>query len=318
MLVNKFQKTTRDIIRSFRYPPIASFADQFLFGHREILLRTLNLEEHLIFRCELQHGWQFVPDDLAKRDYYFRFTKIPKWLWNPRLKEQLPDRKSSLVVGSPWAHFQTSQPSEELTTARSGVLYFPNHSYQHFKVPNNIFHDLKTIRRNFPNEEVIVSLYWLDFLDPKIYELCNREADRVVCSGFRGSLWNQGVSDTQGGRVNFLINLDKTIRQARLVVCNNFGTAFWYSLSLGMETKLLGELSHLDLEIYNLELNTLKNFKEFVRDNYNGATERKSNLPTQTSREIIARLELGYDYAMNEEVKAKMRSSAFYPSFHLY
>lgn len=116
-----------------------------------------------------------------------------------------------------------------IESKESKILYFPSHSFHasEAKIELEVLDHLK----NFG--DVTVSLYWLDFLDPRIrFEIEARNC-RVVCMGYRGSNMNEVPWANDGGRVNFMNELFNQISYHDAVVVDDISTVFFYAVLLG-------------------------------------------------------------------------------------
>ena len=228
----------------------AALSEQYLFGHKEVLLRALDLPENEFFLGRLQHGWGI--DLTSFRDIwmtsFYKNRPIPNMFWNEFDAQILKDMgaKKPLVVGSPWAYLIENQSkfpeTTEVSDLNEGVLFFPIHSFHGHSVnlkSNKMYQDIQEV---FSKEKITTSLYWLDFINPKIKNYYGDLSDSVICMGYRGAPWNLGYSSTEGGRPDFLIELFKTIKSHRYVVVDHIGTALWYSLSLKKDVLLTREV----------------------------------------------------------------------------
>mgnify|MGYP006276801451 CR=1 FL=1 len=228
-----------------------AISEQFLFGHREILLRILDFPQNVVLLGRLQHGWgidlkSFSDIHLTS---FHKGRPIPYLVWNEYDAQFLKSCNvgSVISVGAPWLYLLEHQdkfPELDCTSKeKEGVLFFPSHSFHDLPAIPQSIHTFKHIREVFASERITTVLYWLDFVDPKIKAHYDDLSDSVVCMGYRGAPWNLAYGSIEGGRINFLIELVKKIRQHKYVVLDHIGTALWYSLSLRKDVLLTRNLN---------------------------------------------------------------------------
>jgi hypothetical protein len=278
-------------IRSSRYPSIALFADQYLYGHLETFQRYYSLRPNYMLRAVLQHGWT-EDTYLADTPLYFKFRRLPILVWSLRFQAKLQAKRGGKIIGigSPWAHnvvqnfglAQQDKIKDKMNKSnRFTILYFPRHSYHGYPEEHSETSLISKIRIDYPEARIITSLYWLDFIDPRIRDFYESTSDAVFCPGFSGSLWNQDPTSLLGGRLTYLSQVRAKIEEADLVVSAYVGTPYWYALSIGQKV-LLGE--EFDRVNDNPQL---KSIFDFYGKDYRVAPF--------TDKVWVAKQELGFD-----------------------
>jgi len=307
MKFKNIKSILRGQLRALRYPSISALSDQFLYGHLEILQGYYNLNGRHILRAVLQHGWT---EDTALGDvlFYYKARRLPVLVWSLRYQAMQYSRKANHVIGigSPWAHLVLKEENtlirsetnfDRKSSRISTILYFPEHSYHGFA--SNLREDpfVAEIKSIYPNSRIIVSLYWLDFVDVKTRSLYESTCDLVVCPGYSGSVWNHGPDGTSGGRLSYLSEVRAWIKNSDLIISSYVGSPYWYSLSLGRPTLLVEELSGSKR---NLLLEKIFRF-------YNISYEDSSF----TERVWVSQKELGFDLVGSITTTKTLRELSF-------
>ena len=143
--------------------------EQFVFGHREVVIHSLNLHPQSFFLATLQHGWIDITSARNRPLVYSRKgMSYIDYVWSERARLELKNIKRSkvFVLGSPFAHLSHQFfSSEKLRLNRKfelfeNVVYFPSHSHHGWESDIEVrFSKLKEISKS-----INVCLYWLDFL----------------------------------------------------------------------------------------------------------------------------------------------------------
>lgn len=216
------------------------FEEQFMYGHREILLnysRRLNSKLSLghILDGSIDHGWAYneMVWKLRKRN----LREAQRYVWNNRHENIVSQLANVKAVGAPWLYMLSdlgitpTNIESKLPKKANKVVIFPSHNTNspiRFNHLNII--DLFASRMP-PNSEVTVCLFWLDFCDQQIRNAYLGKGWAVECAGYV----SRGVfpDSIQGGRPTFLLSLFEILKDANLVFTNEIATGMFYALSLG-------------------------------------------------------------------------------------
>jgi len=228
---------------------LRKYADQFHYGNREVILRSLGLADNVYFKGRLQHG--FIPN--LTWENYFKSIKNslpisrtpPFFAWNEAIAESCQRWGGmSYAIGSPWAHLLKKVPNLEKpprNELEDVTALFPNHSYAGHSIDNLLDH---TYINPFRGKKLVTCLYWSDFVNPKIKNYYESFSDFVVCCGYRGSSGIEIPWDDLGGRIDFLPNLYGILEKVGRVLVEEVSSMFWYGASLGKELVVLSDSSH--------------------------------------------------------------------------
>ena len=230
----------RELFSSWIYPREILLAEQFNYGHREVLIATNDLPNSTLFLASIIHGWGLEDNPFGIAKIRARnFQCYPIYAWSHRSANIIRNSTGCevSVIGSPWSHLLQSLGinSEEKVQAASTshrVLYFAPHS-----MPGGTSRHtdmaLDAIFKKSATDEITVCLFWLDFIDPEIRKHYSKNKVKIECVGFRGSSGFETPWTPIGGRVSFLPKLFELISSHDLIVVDSVSTPFWYALSLG-------------------------------------------------------------------------------------
>jgi hypothetical protein len=158
------------------------------------------------------------------------------------------------AVGSPWIYLldslglSKSKILTQLPKTKNKVLIIPGHnaidSNKDFK---KTIKDLKNVASFSQN--VIVSLYWIDYIDPQIRSIYKDLGWEVVCAGY---VPRKKVStSTIGGRQNFLLEFFDYAKDVEFIITDDFSTGALYALSLGAKIiyiPLEESINHMEIQ----------------------------------------------------------------------
>jgi hypothetical protein len=226
----------RTKLSSYLYPKEVHLAEQFNFGHREILLVANELPSQSIFLASIQHGWCTIRTQAPIKNR--KFSDYPTVVWSQRIAFDLKQKGVSnvLVGGSPWSHLlrackvEPKISSKKLDKGRSFLL-FPSHS-----IPEALSESVPNLQRIWALEDIrdiTVCLFWLDFVDPAIRNFYVNLGCKVTCVGSKGNSALDTPWSPVGGRLMFTPNLLDLINSHDVIGVGGISTPFWYALSLG-------------------------------------------------------------------------------------
>jgi hypothetical protein len=245
----------RQYFNGWFYSQEIQLAEQFNYGHREILITANGLSPQTLFLGSLIHGWGV---ELSVHGAPFirtqSFKEYPILAWGERSRESLIRAGHSKVyaVGSPWAHMLHAleinpllpNPYEDDTAKPCRLLFFPTHS-----VPGSFASHGERIQEladGVDASEITVCLFWLDFIDPKVRQFYESLGCKITCAGYKGASGFETPWAPVGGRVSFLPNIFQMIDNHDIVAVDSVSTPFWYAISLNKKIILTKPEKSLD------------------------------------------------------------------------
>lgn len=226
------------------------FAEQYAYGHREILIGAADLPATSHLAGGVQHGVWVGPGLEIPRLWDVWGKKARYWIWSDQTVPGLKGAgaRQAVPVGAPWLYVLQSrgllqEPREANLTAASfkfDYAIFPGHSSEwEFEVsPESVAASRAAAFREFVGDaSAVVCLYWTDFTDTRLRRSFEDLGFEVTCAGVgfhSGTPWSSA-----GGRVTFLKTLLEILCSARTFVGEEWGTAMSYAASLGMPVSLL-------------------------------------------------------------------------------
>jgi len=219
------------------------FDEQFMYGHREILLSSAlcansSLSKSSILAGGLLHGWAFDPSIWRVRKG--NLQRAPRYVWHRKFQEKLPNSTGNIAIGSPWLYLLRELGIEKHSQVRLlnnipiDVLIFPGHNLLY--TSKDITQQVSKYKDLVGSRQATVCLYWLDFLDYLTHQSFIDAGFKVVCIGYtpRGKY---GYS-SKGGRVTFLPRLLELFAGHDLVLADELGSGVIYAASIGKDILL--------------------------------------------------------------------------------
>lgn len=245
----KFLRNNRDLFEnSSREKMYWFFREQFRFGHREILLEFIGKSFDNLIVGFLQHGgtsggnWspQELPQSLKKNFSAFVWSSVAE------KKAKASGRNHVRAIGSPWLYLLeangiTPFVSNNFTNLqeRRDFLIVPSHGSGQFHASSNYEELPRTYRKLIGNSSATALLYYTEFCDPKVRMAWEKYGFPTTCNGMAWGAEARTVWTYNGGRPNFLNNAMMLILNHANVICSSPTTFAYYSLSLGVPTKIL-------------------------------------------------------------------------------
>ncbi len=281
-------------------------AEQFAYGHREVLLASNDLDPTGLFLASIPHGWgPDVPGRPYPKVYKKFYGEYPILAWSSRAAKDLEVRgyRSVVPAGSPWAHllnklrFPTIYEAIPKSNQESNsLLYFPSHS-----IPGGEhIHDynLENVLKDLSPTKVTVCLFWLDFINPKVRTYYSKFDSEIFCVGYKGSTGFDIPWAPVGGREMFIPTLLDLFERHKSIVFESVSTPFWYAASLRKDILILdtqvtakwwGNSNSIDLSINNAML---------LESVHPGLKNMKMNELTPASELLYfcAKKELGFEH----------------------
>ena len=219
------------------------FAEQFNYGHREIMLQYMGLDFSHQLIGNLQHG-SFPPG------YEVDF-RTPRYLWGRKSKHwvfskylesnaSLKGFRNVIAIGAPWIYIPKSKvlTSSNENIKSNRVLIMPMHS-QGDSINQSTFESkinrAKLFRSAVGDREATVCLHYFDYLDQDTRKSFEAVGFNVTCLGL-GSIptpWSNATS-----RLTFLPRLMKLMSEHQYYLTDGFGTSLFYALDSGMEVSV--------------------------------------------------------------------------------
>lgn len=279
---------------------VNQFSEQMAYGHREVLIRYLDLPQTAYFRAIMPHG-KILPQalDPIKPEISREGRPLLQALWRSDAEEIAHTIKNTNVISigatglyefsnlglgihqvlgnveSVSERLEWSENTQDLLDKFSGkrVLYMPTHSWDGDVVEHSL--DKVDFLKKLDVNNVRVSLGYLDFADPTIRRVYSQTGWKIECAGARAS---KVFGSPAGGRVTFLTELFHILDWAEIVIADELTTGQMYAAGMGKEIGLLPENDSVALSYSKWQTNSdLKNLHKEVRDLYPWLTGKSQN-----------------------------------------
>lgn len=231
------------------------FEEQFLYGHREILLnycmhRNSKLSDTSILEGSIDHGFAFQENiwKLRKKN----LTRAQRYVWNETQKRAYKGDKSVLDTGSAWLYLLSDlgltpeNIGARLKKDPKKVVILPSHNvgiYFNYSIVASLENYLPYIPFG---SDVVVCLYWIDFCDPSIRRAIEELGWKVASNGWVPRLPSPDL--TNGGRQNFLLEFFALFNDTTLVLTDNFSSGLLYALSLDTEVAYIPSKQFMEFD----------------------------------------------------------------------
>lgn len=170
------------------YTPEERVIDNNLYGYAHYLKEFAGIHKDL--KAYMEHGL-FLGRIVHQDQFHWHFPKVITMSEGRReiLKEKLP-QKESIAVG-PYIHYAPSlYPQKELQKLKADLgktlLVYPFHSMKNVKAGFNdqdLIKEIKRVARDY--DSVLISLYYLDALDPNKRAAYESEGFKLVTAGHK-------------------------------------------------------------------------------------------------------------------------------------
>jgi hypothetical protein len=281
---------------------VEKFKTQFVYGHREILLRYSGIDDSALLTGILQHGvgptftlysdWPTPRVNLIKRS--------PLWVYSQVAAKDLSLRgvENIKAIGSPWLYSKTLDcfltPE---SSSKEKYLVFPEH------YPTSAKHNTAEITREkikfwrsiAGGADLEICLFWSEFTDPIWTKIAGEEGVSLNCAGHPNSpLADLQIWSGEDARIDYYKNLRNIISSATHCIFETFTSAMFYASDLGryvgfFPTETKTRIEPIYRTIQEQERNWLEdNLPQILRNFAVG------NSLTQISREL-----LGYEDLLN-------------------
>jgi hypothetical protein len=220
------------------------FFEQFMYGHREILLSYIKLElphfkSSLLLKGGITHGW--APDEQIWRVRNRNLTIAPRLVWNSRNQDRALSGARNISIGAPWlyllkilniecgdyvSNIHSSSERPNLLMLTHNVLSTDKKIEQQAEYFNNIC----------IGEKTTVCLFWLDFCNPEIQREFDKYGFKIECAGYPKVF--DGTYQDHPGRVEFLPNILEIMSRHVNYFTDECTTSMFYAGSLGLSINI--------------------------------------------------------------------------------
>jgi hypothetical protein len=253
-LLNRYGRSEAEFL-------INAYSEQLAYGHREVLVKYLNLPKKAYFKAVLTHGkvLPFELDPISKvLDQFERPILQVLWRSDAEVEAELNGIQNVLSIGATGLyaldnighrinksrqnienfsnnHTWAKSKKELLSViGEKKILIMPFHSWDGDSV-KHLSSTFSFLSQTNP-ANVRVCLGYLDFCNPKIREIYNSYGWRIECAGVRAS---KQFGSPVGGREEFLYQLFDILNWSDIVLGDELNTGMLYAVCLGKKIGLL-------------------------------------------------------------------------------
>jgi hypothetical protein len=259
-LVSTTQRILKRVDRGLS-GPIVEFSEQFLYGHREILVNYAGLDPKAMIKGSIEHGWAL---DSGKGIRKFLTGRYLYLSWSEqRIRRSNIDDPMTLAIGAPfiYAHSCVQEQIEEYRNLKKDrmkeTLFFPVHGTEFSQ--QNAESQVELFREFYDPQLSTVCLYWIEYVNPQIYGYYKKAGFNILCAGFSGQMEHTGLGYSArklagspiGGRPNFLLNTIAIFSNFDNIVFGGVGTGLFYAAYMKKNITLLHKYlksSYLDMD----------------------------------------------------------------------
>jgi hypothetical protein len=240
--------------------PLVEFSEQFLYGHREILIDYAGLPDDALIKGSLEHGWAL---DSGRGIRRLRGGRNIYLSWSSdRVARSNIESPRTVPIGAPFAYLVEKigqQKIDKLSSGAKGVLYFPAHGTEF--IQQNVENQIRIFQNQYDSNGATVCLYWGEFINPAIKSAYERVGFKVICAGFSGQMEHTGLGysarklagSPMGGRPNFLLHTLKFLTSYQTLVMGGLGSICFYAAYIGKEFSILDD--YYNSEIFYMNVN---------------------------------------------------------------
>ncbi len=272
-LVHNIQRALKRADRSLS-GPIVEFSEQFLYGHREILINFAKLNAKSLIKGSVEHGWAL---DSGRGIRKFTGGRYLYLSWSQaRISRAGITDKTTLAIGAPfiYAHKEVESPLEKFLSKygsqESRILFFPTHGTEH--IQQNPESQIALFREKYDPRDASVCLYWAEFINPAIYNLYKQAGFQIFCSGFSGQMEHTGLGYSArklagspiGGRPKFILNTIAILATHSKIVFGGLGTAVFYAGFMRKNIELLPD--YLTTTYLNMDSEHATSFEDNLEE----------------------------------------------------
>ena len=257
------------------------FSDQFVYGHREILLKYAGLDYSNQIIGVIQHGMNYSVQWNYQTPRFIGGKKTKLYVFSRRDQEiaESLGHKHVHAIGAPWLYLMNSLESSKTfpPEGEESVLIMPYHSQS--AVPdvsslNTKLARAKAFRDVIGSMRSTVCLHPVDFLDPNARTAFQEYGFTVTCIGSTAGLaWSPS-----GGRVTALASLHSLMSRHTHYLTDSVGTSLFYAANMGMKIGIfpkirdLIELSQIVSSTYTDKIDRNLNY-DFIHEYFGNAKD---------------------------------------------
>ena len=299
------------------------FSEQFLYGHREVVISYANLDERAMLLGSIEHGWALDSGEGIRKLLGGRYTYL-SWSLD-RMSRSNVENSETIAFGAPfiYAHELVSKSISDWqrlnSRDKSRTLFFPVHGNEFSQ--QNAESQINLFSEDHDPAKSSVSLYWVEYVNPEIYNAYKEAGFKIFCAGFSGQMEHTGLGYSArklagspiGGRPSFLINTIGLLATHQKIVFGAIGSSLFYAAYMGKEIKMLHK--YLDTEYLDMDYefgNSFRTNKDEVRyvkflEEQMNSSFAQINFSSEKFRSL-AKSELGFQHFLSPfEMRAKLQ-----------
>lgn len=294
--------------------PANNFSEQFLYGHREILIAYAGVKAGMALRGSIEHGWSpFGPNLGVPRRPGKRYIHLA---WSSRNLNRFNHKYPSSVIpiGAPFLYlYRLLLEHKSLNLANNRkFLFVPPHGGE-ADTPE-IKHIIDIYSSRFNPMDTTVQLYWTEFLKTEVRDAYLSKGFHVVTAGYSGHSATEGLGmafreramSTMGDRHLFLLRVMLNLLNHNEIIFGGFGTSTLYAGFLEKKITLLPNWDTLNWK------NTDNALTQTDTD-YNNFIKKEIipyffdiNLKARPSFKEFCQIELGYSNLLTKTELAQL------------
>ncbi len=241
--------------------PIVEFSEQFLYGHREILMNHAGFSDVSMIKGSIEHGWALQSGKGIRRFPTGRYLYL-SW-GEERIRRSKMVDPMTIAIGAPflYAHGAVKESLDqfeaETRTRSRRTLFFPVHGNEF--IQQNAESQVQLFTEHYSPSNSTVCLYWVEYVNPQIYNYYKSLKFNIVCSGFSGQMEHTGLGYSArrlagspiGGRPNFILNTIAMFANYENIVFGGIGTGLFYASYMRRNITVLHKYlntSYLDMD----------------------------------------------------------------------
>ena len=259
-MISQTQRILKRVDRSLS-GPIVEFSEQFLYGHREILMNYAGFSDQSMIKGSLEHGWALQSGKGIRRFPTGRYIYL-SWS-DERIKRSKMSDPMTIAIGAPflYAHESVKDSLDQFEAKTHNrirsTLFFPVHGNEF--IQQNAESQVQLFAQHYSPETSTVCLYWVEYVNPQIYNYYKSLKFNIVCSGFSGQMEHTGLGYSArrlagspiGGRPNFILNTIAMFANYENIVFGGIGTGLFYASYMKKSITVLHKYintSYLDMD----------------------------------------------------------------------
>lgn len=246
--VQNIQRVLKRIDRDLS-GPIVSFSEQFLYGHREILIDYAGLDDNCMIKGSIEHGWALDSGRGIKKLLGGRYLYL-SWS-SARVARSGVNEATTVAIGAPFIYAYDKVKSKidkflaENPIEGPRILFFPVHGNEFSQ--QNPESQIALFKEKYDPKAATVCLYWVEYINPAVYNLYKNAGFKIVCSGFSGQMEHTGLGYSArrlagspiGGRPNFILNTIAMLATHSKIVFGGLGTGLFYAAFMRKDVEML-------------------------------------------------------------------------------